>query len=304
MQQKQTQADEENQTDQKYNTQLTKELKDKCLKLLRAYTKHDVVKITTSGDAAIFGALAIAKQRGIKTVLVPDQGGWLTYLTFPKILDMDIVELKTDYGLLVPSVLEKEAKRYSHCVLLFSSFAGYAAPQNITDIANVCQKHQILMIEDASGALGHDTLCNGTLSDIILGSFGKWKIADVGHGGFLSCKKGIITPEIKELDILSLVQEKQMNYALLLEKLMRVPQRLASIFEKTKEIKTLCKKEHFDLIHEDAQGLSVFVRFHTDEEKEKILAFCKTHHIEYKECPLYIKVLEKAISLEIKRMDL
>lgn len=284
--------------------QQEKQLKDKCLKLLRQYTKHDIVKITSSGDAAIFGALAIAKQHGVKTVLVPDQGGWLTYLTFPKILDIQIIQLKTIYGLIDPVVLNTEAKKYSHCGLLFSSFAGYAAPQDLEKIADACRKNNIFLIEDASGALGHETLCNGNLSDIIVGSFGKWKIADLGYGGFLSCKKEILTPQIKDMDILSLVQEKQMDYALLLKKLEGAPRRLQFILQKTKEVKTLCKKEKFQMIHEDADGLSLFVRFSDAAEKEKIFAFCQKHNIAYKECPLYIKVLEKVISLEIKRMEL
>ncbi len=281
-----------------------RQLEDSCLKLLREYTRHDVVKITSSGDSAIFGALAIAKQHGVKTVFVPDQGGWLTYLTFPTILDLKIVQLKTNYGLLDLSEIEKEAKKHPRCALLFSSFAGYAAPQDLEKIAAVCSQHKIFLIEDASGALGHEILCNGNLSDIIVGSFGKWKIADVGYGGFLSCKKGILTSEIKEMDIISLIQEKQMDYAILLEKLKRVPERLHKILQKTKEIKALSKKEKFEMIHEHADGLSLFVRFSEPAEKERILTFCKHHHIEYKECPLYIKVLEKAISLEIKRMDL
>ena len=275
-----------------------KQLKDKCLKLLQTYTKHPVVKITNSGDSAIFGALSIAKQRGCKEVLIPDQGGWLSYKTFPKLLDLKIIELKTTYGLINTT----ELKKHKNAALLFASFAGYAAPQDIEAIAQVCKENNILIIEDASGSLTHPTLCNGNLSDIIVASFGKWKIADVGHGGFLSAKEGIITKEIKESDILSLISINVIDYAILLEKLKAAPQRLQFIIKKTKEIKALCKKEHFEMIHEDAEGLSIFARFKTEKEKEHITEFCKAHHLEYKECPLYIKVLEKAISIEVKRL--
>ncbi|MEK6921426.1 MAG: DegT/DnrJ/EryC1/StrS family aminotransferase [Nanoarchaeota archaeon] len=279
-----------------------KQLKDKCLKLLQQYTKHPIVKITNSGDTAIFGALSIAKQHGCKEVLIPDQGGWLSYKTFPKLLDMQIIQLKTTYGVIDPVVLNTEVNHHKNAALLFASFAGYAAPQDIEEIANICKENNILMIEDASGALTHELLCNGNLSDIIVGSFGKWKIADVGYGGFLSAKQHIITEEVKESDIFSLIKSTNMNYTLLFEKLKAAPQRLQFILKKTKEIKALCKKEHFRMIHENEEGLSIFVKWENEEEKEKILQFCKSHHLEYKECPLYIKVLEKAISIEVKRL--
>lgn len=275
-----------------------KQLKDKCLRLLQQYTKHPIVKITNSGDSAIFGALSIAKQHGCKEILIPDQGGWLSYRTFPKLLDLKVTELKTEYGIINPA----ELKKHKNAALLFASFAGYASPQPIEAIAKVCKENNILMIEDASGALTHETLCDGNLSDIIVGSFGKWKIADVGHGGFLSTKENILTQEIKGSEILSLIKTNCMDYALLLKKLEGATRRLQFILNKTKEIKSLCKKEHFTMIHEGAEGLSIFVKFSTKAEKENIIAFCKKHVLEYKECPLYIKVLEKVISIEVKRL--
>lgn len=282
-----------------------KVMKEKCLKLLRQYTKHEIVKITHSGDSAIFGALSIAEQHGCKEVLIPDQGGWLSYQTFPKLLDLKIIELKTNYGIIEPEELEKEAKKIKekNAALLFSSFAGYAAPQPIEAIAKICKENNILMIEDASGAITHPTLCNGVLSDIIVGSFGKWKIADVGYGGFLSAKEGIITQSVRNSEILSLIKMNRMSYDVLLKKLEGAPRRLQFLLNKTKKIKQLCKKEQFKMIHEDAEGIGIFLKFNNEKDKQKIIDFCKKNNIEYKECPLYIKVLEKAISLEIKRIS-
>lgn len=282
-----------------------KQLKEHCLKLLREYTKHPFVKITHSGDSAIFGALSIAKQRGSTEILIPDQGGWLSYQTFPKLLDLKITELKTNDGLIEPEELKKEAKKLKgkNAALLFSSFAGYAAPQPIDAIAKICKENNILMIEDASGALSHPTLCNGNLSDIIVGSFGKWKVVDIGYGGFLSAKEGIITQSVRDSEILSLIKMNRLSYDVLLKKLEGASRRLQFLLNKTKEIKQLCKKEKFSLIHENEEGIGIFIKYNTDKEKQKIVEFCKKNKIEYKECPLYIKVLEKAISLEIKRIN-
>ncbi len=275
-----------------------KKLKEQSIKLLREYTKHNFVKITSSGDSAIFGALSLVKQHGYEEVLIPDQGGWLAYKTFPELLNFKITKLKTEYGLINPEELNK----HKNAALLFASFAGYAAPQNIEAIATVCKQNNLMMIEDAAGSLTHTTLCNGKLSDIIVGSFGKWKIVNVGYGGFLSAKHWIITEKVRESGIFSLIKCNNMNYELFIKKLREAPRRLLFLIEKTREIKALCKKENFEMIHENAEGICIFVKWKTYQEKHIILSFCKKHNLDYKECPLYIKVLEKAISIEVKRL--
>jgi len=275
-----------------------KQMKEKCLKLLRQYTKHEIVKFTSLGDSAIFGALSIAKQHGYTDVIIPDQGGWLSYQTFPLLLDMHVINIKTNYGIL----LKDELKKYNHAAVLFSSYAGYAAAQDMKMIAEVAKENDFLLIEDASGAVSHPVLCNGAVSDIIIASFGRWKIVNLGNGGFLSIKQKFLTPTVKDSDILSLIKSININYDALYEKLKQAPERLQFLINKTKEVKQLCKKEKFDLIHADAEGIAVFAKFKSDKEKQKILAFCEKLGIKTKECPLYIKVLEKAISMEIKRI--
>lgn len=275
-----------------------KQMKEKCLKLLRQYTKHEAVKFTSLGDSAIFGALSIAKQHGYTDVIIPDQGGWLSYQTFPLLLDMHVINVKTDYGIL----LKDELKKYTHAVLLFSSFAGYAAAQDMAMVAEAAKENDFLVIEDASGAVGHPALCNGAVSDIIVASFGRWKIVNLGYGGFLSIKQKLLTQIVKDSDILSLIKTINIDYDALYEKLKQAQSRLQFLLQKTKEIKHLCKKERFQVIHENAEGIAVFVRFRTAKEKQGIIEFCTRENLPYKECPLYIKVLEKAISIEVKRL--
>jgi hypothetical protein len=276
-----------------------KQMKEKCLKLLRDYTKHEIVKFTSLGDSAIFGALSIAKQHGYHDIIIPDQGGWLSYQTFPLLLDMHVISIKTKQGIL----LKEELKKYTNAALLFSSFAGYAAAQDLNMIAEVARENNLLVIEDASGAVSHKNLCNGQVSDIIVGSFGRWKIVNLGYGGFLSIKQKLLTQQVKDSDILSLIKTIHIDYDALYAKLQQAPARLDFLLQKTKEVKALCRKEKFPLIHENAEGIAVFVKFKADKEKKNILACAEKLGIKTKECPLYIKVMEKAISFEIKRLE-
>ncbi len=276
-----------------------KQMKERCLKLLRDYTKHENVKFTSLGDSAIFGALSIAKQHGFTDVIIPDQGGWLSYQTFPLLLDMHVISIKTNYGILC----KEELQKHKNAAVLFPSFAGYAAAQDIQMIGEVAKQNNLFLIEDASGAVSHEKLCNGAISDIIIGSFGTWKIVNLGYGGFLSIKKQHVTQQIKDSNIFSVIKTIHIDYDALYEKLKQAPERLHFLLQKTKEVKALCKKEKFQLIHESAEGIAIFIKFKTEKEKKNILAFAEKLGIKTKECPMYIKVMEKAISLEIKRLE-
>jgi len=59
--------------------------------------------------------------------------------------------------------------------------------------------------------------------------------------------------------------------------------------------------DHFKIINEKEEGLVILVSFTTDNEKEKIIDFCQKNKLEWTECPRYIRLNEKAISIEVKR---
>ena len=71
--------------------------KDQALNLIRKFTGHNFVKFMASGNAAIFCAVYLCKSDRNK-FLIPDQGGWLTYKTYPQILGLEVKEIKTDHG--------------------------------------------------------------------------------------------------------------------------------------------------------------------------------------------------------------
>jgi len=157
-----------------------------CLALLKKYTKHSNVAITESGDDALLAALKLVRKvNPRKLILIPDHGGWLTYKDYPKQFGFEAVELRTNRGVINPEVLRQSAVNNA-AALLITSFAGYYAEQPLKEIINVCKSKGCLVIEDVSGSIGDGTLCNGNLSDIIIGSFGKWKPVECGYGGWIS----------------------------------------------------------------------------------------------------------------------
>ena len=92
-------------------------------------------------------------------------------------------------GLINPEELDNiEIKDDS--ALIFTSFAGYAAEQDIKSISKYCKNNGILTIEDASAGIGDENgiLGNCNHSNIVIASTGQPKIINVGMGGFIATK--------------------------------------------------------------------------------------------------------------------
>jgi cysteine sulfinate desulfinase/cysteine desulfurase-like protein len=249
---------------------------------LSKYTHHKNTVITSRGNEGIKIALEAVKTLSErKVILIPDQGGWLSYRKIPKELGFEIVEIPTDRGLINPEHLKKYLQKAA--AILFTSFAGYYAEQPLEEISKVCRKEGVLLIEDVSGSFGDDVLCNGELSDFIIGSFSDWKIVNYGTYGFVSSNL--------ELNAKSIEYKKDLE-----DKIAKAPQRLKNLLALAEKVKTELESEIF---HKDKRGVNVITEY-----SEEVINYCKTKDYKYVICPKYYKVMEKAISIELKRLNI
>jgi len=266
------------------------ELSKKIDQKLRKLTRHEYVHITDRCNSAIFIALAIAKKSNPKgDILIPDQGGWFSYKGYPQFFGLNIVEVKTDYGLIDLKDLKRKAKHAS--CFIFPSFGGYFVEQPLRKIKTLCKRAGCLMIEDASGAIGDTKLCNGKYSDMIVGSFGKWKPVECGYGGWISTNSKDFFEVGKEAMSITKVHPRfyeEIGDALKNNKL----RKLLVLQKKVKQ-----ELKDFDVLHRESRGLNVVVKFDT-----RVLEYCKEKNYPYVLCPSYIRVNEKAISIELKRL--
>ncbi len=270
---------------------------DKIIKLLKKYTGHRHVRLTDRGNSAIFAALHIAMNANRKAFfLIPDQGGWVSYKTYPELLKMNVKEVKTNYGVIDLEDLKEKAKTGS--ALILSSFAGYFAEQPMAEISKICKENKCLLIEDASSAIGDDLLCNGDHSDIIVGSFGNWKPVNVGYGGFISTNSGTYLQNASVP--FSLTKVYPDSHKEILKKLTNSPKRIELFIEAAKKVKE--DLSQYNILHESKRGLNVAVRYESEKEKQEIIAYCEKNNFDYVECPKYERVNEDAISIEIKRI--
>jgi hypothetical protein len=265
---------------------------DKVIETLKKYTRHDHVRLVDRGNSAIFLAMYIAKKMNPKKyILIPDQGGWLSYRTYPKIMGHPIREVPTDRGIIKLDKLKKYAKKGS--AFIVSSYAGYFAEQPMEEIAKICHEKKCLVIEDACGSVGDNKLCNGQISDMIVGSFGRWKPMNLGYGGFISTSKREYFDNAKEP--FSLFKVHNSIYTELLPFMnTRRMYKIMKLAEKVK--KDLAK---YEIFHKDRRGLNVVTEY-----KDEIIRYCEEKKYPYVLCPTYIRVNEKAISIELKRLDL
>ncbi len=267
-------------------------MQQKVLDKLKEFTKHNNVRITNRCNASIFIAMSIAKKVNYKPfMLIPDQGGWISFKTYPRMLGFDVKEVPTNRGILNLKSLEEGTKNAS--ALIMTSFAGYFAEQPLKEISEICKKNGCLLIEDASGALGDKTLCDGNVSDMIVGSFGRWKPVNLGYGGFISVRDKEFFEQASEP--FSLVKVHNSIYDDLMPLLNN------SRIEKLLKLQEKVKKElkGVEIFHKDKRGLNVVTEYDQD-----VFDYCQKKNYPYVLCPSYARVNEKAISIELKRLEL
>lgn len=272
-----------------------KSLTGKINKSLKKLTGHDFVELMKSGDDAVYASLYISSKLGKnKIALIPEEAGWLSYKKYPKRLGMEIKEVKCKDGLLDLDDLKLKVNKGAAC-LIYVNPAGYFAEQDANAVYNIC-KGKCLVIMDCSGSVG-TKMCDGRYADMIVCSFGKWKPVNMNYGGFISfndprCKHDLneLKPHFDEHKLSELsgwLDDLEQRYALFNEH----------------RIKVLTDLEEYDIVHPDRQGINVIVKFHNDDEKNKIIDYCRDNGYEYTLCPRYIRVNSPAVSIELKRLE-
>lgn len=306
--------------------------KDKIINLIKQYTNHKHIVLTNSGDLAIYAAMYYLSKAGYEQLIIPDQGGWLSYKKFPAKMNINIIELKTDKGVVILDELEKVCKEAKEkhkpkkTAFIITSFAGYYAEQPLADISKICKTYNVLLIEDTN-AIGDKTtkinknklstktnknkLCNSKLSEIIVCSFGKWKVVNNYQGGFISSNDKKVIEIIKSCDnknnymsddhknsIENEIKPINIDYEKLLGNLETAHERLNFLIETCAQIKKELSEIGVNVFHKDKRGIVVITEYN-----DKAIDYCKKNNLEYTICPRYIRVNEKAISIEVKRIE-
>ncbi len=256
-----------------------------AIELLKNKTGYKNIRIVQRGNKAIWSALQIGKKLGYSEVLVQDQGGWITYLHFPKRLKLKVVEVNTNNLLLDMDDLRKKISEKS--ILLINAMPGYAIKQPMEEIAKIARQRKALLIEDITA-----TINQKPYGDILVASFGNDKLVNYGRLGMIAAKKDY-------LDLI-LVKEEKYDDELLLQKIKNIDKRYLSFIKINKKIKD--ELRDFDIVSGAGEGINVIARFKNEKEKEQIISFCGKNKYHFVVCPNYSKIKENAISIEVKKL--
>ena len=271
-----------------------KNFEESCIKKIRGLTTKEHVKMTSSGNNSIFIALSAIKG----DIIIPDQGGWHGFKQIARFLDKNIVTLKTDAGLINTDYMD-DLEISEGSALIFTSFAGYTAEQDIKSIVNYCKNNNITTIEDASAGIGDSENKLGCRSDIILASTGSPKIINVGSGGFIATndKNIFATTTLPQ----KLSKTTEIICSGIDNEIDNVSKNLELSLNATKHV----KKHIPNTLHEDKRGINVIIPHENSKsicwDLKKTLTTDKSGIITT--CPNYNRVKQKAICIEIKNLD-
>ena len=271
-----------------------KDYEESCIDKIRDLTTKEHVRMTSSGNNSIFIALSAVEG----DIIIPDQGGWHGFKQIAKHLNKNIITLKTDLGLIDTNHLD-DLEISESSALIFTSFAGYAAEQDVKSICRYCKDNNILTIEDASAGIGDKENRLGKNSDIILASTGSPKMINVGSGGFISTNDEEVFKKTALPQKLS--KTSQIVCSGIDNELNRVKDNLEVSLNATDYV----KKHIPDSIHARKRGLNVIIPNENAKsicwELKKSLVTDKSGFITT--CPNYNRVKQKAICVEIKNLD-
>ena len=253
-------------------------------------------RITSSGNNSIFAALNSVNG----SVIIPDQGAWHGFKQIAKFLKKEIILLKTDLGLINPNEID-ELDIPDDSALIYTSFAGYTAEQDVKAISKYCKSNGITTIEDASAGIGDEKKILGSCrnSDIVIASTGQPKIINVGSGGFICSNDENI---FRESSLpLKLSKTNEIISSGIYEELKSVERNLQVTVNATNYL----KKHIPNTIHSDKRGVNLIIRDDDSKEKtwklKKVLPINRSGFIT--QCPNYNRVKAKAISIEIKNLN-
>lgn len=258
-------------------------------------TRHKYSKVVNSGNSAILAVMSSFKDK----IMVPDQGGWSGFIKIAQILGLEIIYLPTDWGLINKDTIHDIIREKEPEALFLTSFAGYTAEQPLKEIYEVCDEAGVVLVEDASGAVGDEEgkLANGNHSHVIIASTGSPKIVNVGNGGFISTNRREF---IEDNYTLKALQADPITCAGISVEINNAKK----ILSKTISSCDYLKNKLDNVFHPDKRGINVIIKV---KEPNKLAKFLRSELMVHgggiiSKCPRYDRVLDNAVALEIKNL--
>jgi hypothetical protein len=267
-------------------------------KALAGVTGHEHVELLSSCDAALMLVSRALKGK----IMIPDQGGWKSFKALPRLFGLEVREIKTRLGLIDPESLAEEIRKERPKALFLTSFAGYIAEQPLGEIHEVCEEAGVLLVEDASGAIGDGKLGKAENADIIVGSMGAPKVVNLYAGGFVSTDRADILEGGREL--IRACKISPITSAGIVEELKAAPEVIHVLIGYA----DVLKNELETAIHRGRRGVCVGLEL--DGRPKAIAKRAYERGLRTDQgaplltpCPEYNRFLKPGLTIELKKLD-
>ncbi len=224
-------------------------------------------------------ALDIALKMAGKKIGIPDQGGWKDFKKICEENRKEIIEIKTDNGIVNSLNEELDA-------LIICGSSGYIAEQ--PDFTyEIAREKEILIIEDISGI----PFARG---DIIVLSTGSPKLINLGFGGIIMADAPIKSKH--------LFRANPLHCAGIIGELKNIDYVYDLYCRYNDKIRDVFQERGIECLHKKRRGIVTAVRcdnsvsdlflYKTDFNKRFVM-----------KCPRYERFMEEGLTIELKRLD-
>lgn len=236
-----------------------------------------------------------AKNKGFTDLVLQEEGGWYTYEKSARKLDLNVLKAKMNKGV----VIKEEFPKKENAIILINTNPGYAYVEPF-DIYEELKNKNNFIINDIVGSIGDENSLKG---DFLIGSFGKDKPLSISSGGAF-----IALNDVEELNVLEKLKKEHfsdIDLKLDFEELSRAIDNLQT--KKTdwitysNKLKNDLKSKGFTILNNN-DSINIFVK--ASNQRENLIKYCQDNNLQYQICPLYIRSMDDAISIEIKKLNL
>jgi 7-keto-8-aminopelargonate synthetase-like enzyme len=275
----------------------SRKMVEKASKTIAKLTHHKFAKLVASGSCAALAALSAVENK----VMLPDQGGWRGFKAYAQLLGKEVCEVETELGVIRLETLAEALEREKPGALIITSFAGYIAEQDLRGIHRICQEFGVLLIEDASSAIGDKKLAKGENADVIICSTGDPKIANLTAGGFIT------TNDEEFLRRAAKVIKACRLSGVLAAGLVEELKIASSVVERLTRFASLIKARLPNVVHPERRGVCVGVLHPEPKEVARRARSCglvtDLGRSLITTCPNYDRFLEHGFCVELKKLD-
>jgi hypothetical protein len=270
-------------------------MKNQCIEKLSLITrKKHIFFMDKCRDAAEL-IMHYSKDRGFTNLIIQEEGGWYTYEKSAQKLGMDVLSAPMFKGVLIKDKFPFK----DNSLIILNTNPGYAFIEPLSFYDDF-KKLNTIIVNDIVSSIGDDISLKG---DILIGSFGKNKPLTISSGGaFVACDNLEMHKELLTLKESFYPESgKDVSFNELIFALDNVNNKKKRWSDYSTKIKVLLLQNGFDVMNLN-DSINIFVKTSNDE-RENLINFCVEHNLEYVLCPKYIRTMQEAVSIEIKKKD-